>query len=92
MLRRHILAALVAFVPRRRTSAQVAALGAAIVIATQLIAIHWFYLYIVWFVPFMLVALFAEYHTGHRRRPRDPATVEITPTPLTQERELAGVG
>ena len=45
------LGVLVAFVPRRRDALQVAALGAAVLIATQLIAIHWFYLYIVWFAP-----------------------------------------
>jgi hypothetical protein len=86
------LAVTVAFVPRRRTTAQVAALGAAVLIATQVIAIHWFYLYIDWFVPFALVALFTEYRTAHGRERRpEPATLEIVPTPLERERELAGV-
>jgi hypothetical protein len=86
------LALAVAFVPRRRTAAQVAALGAAVLIATQIIAIHWFYLYIDWFVPFALAALFCEYHTAHGREHRpEPAAVEIPPTPLERERELAGV-
>ena len=62
------LAIAVAFVPRRRDALQVAALGAAVLIATQLIAIHWFYLYIVWFAPFLLVALFGEYSTARRER------------------------
>lgn len=53
-----ILAVIVAFRPRgRRTPAQVAALGAATVIAVQLPAMHWFYLYIVWFLPLVLVAV-----------------------------------
>jgi hypothetical protein len=51
------LAVLVAFRPRRKSVAQVAALGAALLIGTQLIAQHWFYLYLVWFVPLTLVAL-----------------------------------
>jgi len=51
------LAVLVAFRPRRKTAAQMAALGAALLIGTQLIAQHWFYLYLVWFVPLVLVAL-----------------------------------
>ena len=87
------LAVAVAFFPRRRSEVQVAALGAAVLIATQLIAIHWFYLYIDWFVPFALVALFHEYRTdrGRKQRP-EPSTVEIAPTPLAPERELAGVG
>jgi hypothetical protein len=84
------LAVAVAFVPRRRTIAQVAALGAAVLIATQVIAIHWFYLYIDWFIPFVLVALFCEYRTARGREQRpEPATVEIAPAPLERERELA---
>jgi glycosyl transferase family 87 len=88
------LAVMVAFVPRQRTTAQVAALGAAVLIASQIIAIHWFYLYIDWFAPFALVALFCEYRTAHGREKRpEPPVVEITPTPLERqrERELAGV-
>jgi hypothetical protein len=53
-----LLAVLVAFVPRRRDARQVAALGAAVLIAVQLGVTHWFYLYVVWFVPFALVAVF----------------------------------
>ena len=63
------LAVAVAFVPRQRTTAQVAALGAAVLIASQVIAIHWFYLYIDWFAPFALVALFCEYRTAAAARP-----------------------
>ncbi|HEX5955173.1 MAG TPA: glycosyltransferase 87 family protein [Solirubrobacterales bacterium] len=51
------LAVAVAFVPRRRSIAQVAALGAAVVIAVELTAEHWFYLYIPWFLPALLIAL-----------------------------------
>jgi hypothetical protein len=51
------LAVLVAFVPRRRTLPQIAALAAAVMIAAQITADHWFYLYIVWFLPGVLVAL-----------------------------------
>jgi hypothetical protein len=54
-----LLAVAVFFVPRRRSTAQVAALGAAVLIAVQLVVSHWFYLYVVWFLPFVLVALFA---------------------------------
>ena len=51
------LAVAVAFVPGRRTFAQFAALAAAVVIAVQLTADHWFYLYIVWFFPPLIAAL-----------------------------------
>ena len=55
------LAVAVAFVPRRRDVVVVAALGAAVVIAVQLTLTHWFYLYVVWFLPLVLVALLAPY-------------------------------
>jgi hypothetical protein len=51
------LGILVAFRPRRRDLATVAALGAAVLIAFQLVAEHWFYLYLPWFLPFLFVAL-----------------------------------
>ena len=54
------LAALFFFVPRRRTTTQVAALAAALLIAVQVTANHWFYPYVVWFAPLVLVALFAQ--------------------------------
>jgi hypothetical protein len=55
------LALLVALVPKRRSLVQVAALAAAVVIAFEMAADHWFYLYIVWFAPLVFVALFAPY-------------------------------
>jgi hypothetical protein len=57
------LALLVAFVPRRKTPVQVAALGAAVLVMFQIAAAHWFYLYIAWFAPFALLAFFARYST-----------------------------
>jgi hypothetical protein len=51
------LAVLVGFVPRRRTLGQVAALAAAVTIAVELTAEHWFYLYIPWFFGLVLAAL-----------------------------------
>jgi len=55
------LALAVAFVPRRRDVVVVAALGAAVVVALQLGVTHWFYLYLVWFLPLVLVALLAPH-------------------------------
>jgi hypothetical protein len=72
------LALLVAFVPRRPDPRQFAALGAAVLIALQLAAAHWFYLYVVWFVPYVLVATLAAY-----RRP-EPST----PRRVERERQL----
>ena len=54
------LAVLLAFLPRRRTPARIAALAAAVMIALQITAEHWFYLYIVWFFPLAVAALAGE--------------------------------
>jgi hypothetical protein len=54
------LAVAVAFYPRTKSPAQVAALAACVLIALQVGATHWFYFYIVWFLPLVLFALFAE--------------------------------
>ncbi len=62
------LAVGVAFVPREKSPRQVAALGAAVLIGLQLVATHWFYLYVVWFAPFVLVALM----TAYERPPEEP--------------------
>ncbi len=51
------LGILFAFFPRERTIPQVAALAAALLIAVQFTADHWFYLYIVWFFPLLLVGI-----------------------------------
>ena len=80
------LAVVVAFVPRRRDPVQVAALAAAVVIVTQLPAGHWFYYYILWFAPFVLIALFA----AHAPLEQEP---EITVTRIEHaEAEPALVG
>jgi hypothetical protein len=50
-------AVLVAFVPRRKSILQLAALTAAVVIAFELVLTHWFYLYIPWFFPFVAFAV-----------------------------------
>ena len=55
------LAIAVMFVPRRRGLIEVAALGAAIIIALQLSASYWLYSYIVWFYPLVAVALFGSF-------------------------------
>jgi hypothetical protein len=77
------LALLVAFVPRRRTLPRIAALAAAILIALQLTAEHWFYLYIVWFFPLACAALAGE--EPRRPTPADVAGVDDS------KRSLVGV-
>jgi hypothetical protein len=51
------LALLFAIRPKEKKLTQVAALGAALLIGVQLTMHHWFYLYIVWFYPLLLVAM-----------------------------------
>jgi hypothetical protein len=55
------LAVALAFVPGRRGIVELAALGAAILIALQLGVNYWLYPYIVWFFPLVIVALFASH-------------------------------
>jgi hypothetical protein len=70
------LACAVPFVPRGpRSAIQVAALGAAVLVALQLVASHWFYLYVVWFTPFVLVALFARFG-GEDEAPPDALALQ----------------
>jgi hypothetical protein len=78
------LALAVAFVPRRRGTAQVAALGAAVLIALQLTAEHWFYLYVVWFAPLVFVGLFAAYRTGVPAAVGEPAPTRPARAPAPQ--------
>ncbi|MEZ5100572.1 MAG: hypothetical protein R3C15_12385 [Thermoleophilia bacterium] len=66
-----LLAALLAFYPRRKSPLQLAALSAALLIWFQLTLTHWFYLYIPWYVPFVAFALYAPV----RREPRPPEPV-----------------
>jgi hypothetical protein len=54
------LAFVLAWRPKEKKLLQVAALGAALLIGVQLTMHHWFYLYIVWFYPLLLVALCAS--------------------------------
>ena len=64
------LALAVAFVPRRRSLVQVAALAAAVMIAVELTAEHWFYLYIPWFAALVLPAL--AFSIERSSSPADP--------------------
>jgi hypothetical protein len=52
-------ALVVAFVPRRKSPLQLAALTGALLIGFELVLTHWFYLYIPWFFPFAAIALLA---------------------------------
>ncbi len=70
------LAVAVFYVPRRRSLAQVAALGAAVVLAFQLAATHWFFFYLAWCAPLVLVALFSAQRSTAGRMAELSRTVE----------------
>jgi hypothetical protein len=72
------LAILVAFVPRRRGVVEVAALGAAVLIALQLAANYWLYSYIVWFYPLVIVAIFGSYPARQPMAGEDRRRLDVT--------------
>lgn len=55
------LAAAAFFVPRERSPRQVVALAAAVMIAVQLPATHWFYFYLAWIAPLVLATTMSAY-------------------------------
>jgi Glycosyltransferase family 87 len=74
-----------AVVPRRKSLVQVAALSTALVVLLQLTLHHWFYLYVVWFYPLLLVALAApEREAGAGPSTRPQATPAPSPARRSQ--------
>ena len=58
-----------------------AALAAAVLVAAQLVVDHWFYLYLVWFLPPLLLALVAPAVSSPAAAParsRPPVAVAST--------------
>jgi hypothetical protein len=64
------LAGVVALVPRWKGPLELAALSAAVLLAVELCLTHWFYLYLPWVLPFVLLALFL---------PREGAAPRVEP-------------
>ena len=65
------LAVAVAFLPRRRDVVGLAALAAAVLIGLQLGVTHWFYLYLVWFLGPVFIALLGD---AEPQRDPEPAS------------------
>jgi hypothetical protein len=75
------LAGVVALVPRRKGPLELAALSAAVLLAVELSLTHWFYLYLPWVLPFVLLALFL---------PReDDAPAQVSAVPHAEPGEAA---
>jgi hypothetical protein len=53
-----VLAGVVAVLPARKGPLELVALSAAILLAVELSLTHWFYLYLPWVLPFVVLALF----------------------------------
>jgi hypothetical protein len=69
-----------AFLPRRKSPLQLAALTAALLIGFEIVLTHWFYLYVAWFFPFLAFALLApEADEGGSRRPRPRMEGDTSP-------------
>lgn len=88
------IVAAVALYPRERSLARVAALAGAVTVAVQLPATHWFYYYIMWFLPFALVGmLVAPVAAGGRQAVaaggRRPRAVEVGQPSIEPAREPA---
>ncbi|MEA2146242.1 MAG: hypothetical protein QOG59_1829 [Solirubrobacteraceae bacterium] len=83
------LAFFVAVRPRGpRSQAQVSALAAALTIGVQLPALHWFYLYIDWFMPLVLIAVLGGPVRAALAPPAVPARAPVLD--IDPEPELAG--
>ncbi|HEY3020451.1 MAG TPA: hypothetical protein VGJ32_09675 [Solirubrobacteraceae bacterium] len=74
-----LFAVAVAFVPRRRDVVGLAALAGAVLIALQLGATYWFYIYVVWFFPLVLVALIGQDAEPSRPPAPEPAAARSRP-------------
>jgi hypothetical protein len=79
-----VAAIAVAFVPRRKTPLQLAALTAALLIGFELVQTHWFYLYLPWFFPFVAFAVLAP--------SPEPAPAEARELDEHQTGELVAAG
>jgi hypothetical protein len=76
-----LLALAVGIWPRRPTLAQMAACGAAVLIALQLGLDYWFFLYVVWFFPLVMLALLAP-PPGRPTAPEPPRSTEPEAVPV----------
>jgi len=75
-----VLALVVAVLPRRKGPVELAALTAAVLVAFQLTLTHWFYLYLPWVLPFVLLwLLLPEQSDCHGNGTRTASIEEALP-------------
>jgi hypothetical protein len=76
-----LLALAALWLPRERSVPQLAAAGTALLAAVQIGARHWFYFYVVWLLPYALVALFSRsYATSVRNSGSSPDSATVSNT------------
>ena len=80
-------ALLVAFVPRRKSPLQLAALSAALLLGFEVVLTHWFYAYIAWFFPFFVFAVLSP---AAERVPVQAHRAPWTPGPRAGSSRLTG--
>jgi hypothetical protein len=66
-----VFALAIAFIPRQKTSHQIAALGAAAIVLFELSLRHWLPSYVIWFAPLAFVAIFATGSQAPLQRARE---------------------
>ena len=76
-----VLGLVVGLVPREKGPVELAALTAAVLVAFELSLTHWFYLYLPWVLPFVVLWLFLPARRSRFRRSRRGPTRSTTPCP-----------
>jgi hypothetical protein len=77
-----VLAVGLALVPRRADLVGLAAACAAVTIAVQLGIEHWFYLYIPWFFPLVLIALLGRFSDPGKHQTAEPSSPARSSRPV----------
>jgi hypothetical protein len=75
-----VAAVAVAFVPRRKSPLQLAALTAALLAGFELVQTYWLYTYIPWFFPFAAITVLAP--AALARSPRHVEDLDLRAYPV----------
>jgi hypothetical protein len=76
-----------AFRPTVRSRAQIAALSAVLLIGIQLCVSYWYYTYVVWFAPLVLIALFSQFRLSAPDEEQPSASADVLDRSVLQVAE-----